>query len=179
MHLDEVDIHEEWLVALRMLTDVCDRIIGLPNIERRQGVVIDSADIPGRLAGHTFPLAEVHDAVVHFVKLRIEGWEPRMKILGRIIVGIDAGVIGGEVLHLVEAVLDGIGLRLVAHMPFAGEIGRVAVLLEEFGNRRRFLLQSVLVTRGNHNRERRPDWNTSGQEGGRGLPCSSPARTSR
>ena len=38
-------------------------------------------------------------------------------------VGVDARVIRGEVLHLVEAVLDRIGLGLVAQVPFAGEVG--------------------------------------------------------
>ena len=69
-------------------------------------------------------------------------------------------------LHLVEAMLGRVGLRLVAHMPLAGKIGRVAVLLEEFGDRRRLLREVVLVTRGDHDGERRTDWNAPGHERG-------------
>jgi hypothetical protein len=39
VHLDEVDIHEERLVTLRMFLDVADRRIGLPDVEFGQVVV--------------------------------------------------------------------------------------------------------------------------------------------
>src|SRR6516162_4439936 len=68
--------------------------------------------------------------------------------------------------HLVEAMLNRIGIGLVTEMPFAREVGRVAVFLEEFGGRRRFLPEAVFVTRRNHDRERRTDRNTSGHERG-------------
>ena len=85
--------------------------------------------------------------------------------LGRcVVVGVDAWVIGTEVLHLVEAVLDRIGVGLVAQVPFSGEVGRVAVLLEEFGNRRRFLLQGVRITGSDHDRESRANRDPPGHE---------------
>jgi len=59
-----------------------------------------------------------------------------MEPLGGVAVGIDAGVVRCEGFHLVEAVLDRVGIRLVAKMPFSREIRRVAVLFEEFGDRR-------------------------------------------
>jgi len=43
-------------------------------------------------------------------------------------------------------VLDWIAFRFVAEMPLAGKVRRVAVLLEEFGNRRGAFLEEVLVT---------------------------------
>src|SRR5262249_45943868 len=55
----------------------------------------------------------------------------------------------------VEAVLDRVGVRLVAEMPLTRKVCREAVLLEEFGNGRRFFAQRVLVAWGNHNRQRR------------------------
>ena len=39
VHLDEVDVHEERLVALRVLLDVGDGGVGLPDVEIRQAVV--------------------------------------------------------------------------------------------------------------------------------------------
>src|SRR5258708_38676286 len=67
--------------------------------------------------------------------------------------------------HLVEAMLNRIGIGLVPQMPLAREIRRVAVFLEEFGDRRRFLPKAVLVARGNYDRERRADRDTPGHEG--------------
>jgi hypothetical protein len=61
------------------------------------------------------------------------------------VVGVDASVVGREMLHLVEAMLGRIGRGLVAEMPLAREVCRVAVLLEEFGDRRRLLAEVVLV----------------------------------
>ena len=53
-------------------------------------------------------------------------------------------------LHLVEAMLDRIGVGFVAQVPFPREVGGVAVGLEELGNRRRFLLQGVRITGRDH-----------------------------
>src|SRR5260370_14970684 len=66
--------------------------------------------------------------------------------------------------HLVEAMLNRIVSGLVPQMPLAREVGRVAVFLEEFGDRRRFLPKAVLVARGNYDREGRADRNTPGHE---------------
>ena len=49
-----------------------------------------------------------------------------MKPPGRIVVGVYAGVVGGEVLHLIEAMLGGIGGRNIAHVPLAGKVCGVA-----------------------------------------------------
>src|SRR4029077_8552807 len=68
--------------------------------------------------------------------------------------------------HLVEAMLNRIGIGLVTQMPLAREVGRVAVFLEEFGDRRRLLPEAVFVSRGNHDRERRTDRDTPGHERG-------------
>src|SRR5215467_5396625 len=73
-------------------------------------------------------------------------------------------IVGGELLHLVEAVCDRIGFGLVAHMPFAGKIRRVAVLSEEFGDRRRLCPEVVLVTWGDDDRQRRADRVAPGQK---------------
>src|SRR5258708_16532707 len=67
--------------------------------------------------------------------------------------------------HLVEAMLNRIGIGLVPQMPLAREVGRVAVFLEEFGDRRRLLPKAVFVSRGNYDRERRADRHTPGHEG--------------
>jgi hypothetical protein len=49
-------------------------------------------------------------------------------------------------------VLDWIELGLITEVPLAREVSLVTVLLEEFGDGRRLLLQAVLVTRRNDNR---------------------------
>src|ERR1700722_182412 len=49
-------------------------------------------------------------------------------------------------------------------MPFAGEVCREAVLLEEFRDRWRFLAQRVLVARGDDDRQGGADRNTPGYE---------------
>ena len=79
---------------------------------------------------------------------------------------VNAGVVGGKMLHLVEAMLGRIGIRDVAEMPLAREVGGVAVLLEEFGDGRRFLAEIVLVAGGDHDGERRADRDAAGDEGG-------------
>src|SRR5580704_14416989 len=50
-------------------------------------------------------------------------------------------------------------------MPFAGEIGRVTILLEELGYRRRGLCQPVGVARSDDYREGRADGIAAGHEG--------------
>jgi hypothetical protein len=73
-----------------------------------------------------------------------------VKPLLGIVIGIDARVVSRELLHLVEAMLDWIGLRLVSHVPLAGEVSRVTVLLEEFSYGGRLLPDGVLIARCNH-----------------------------
>src|SRR5213595_2672411 len=81
-------------------------------------------------------------------------------------VGIDTRIVGSERFHFVEAVLDWIGLWFVAEMPLAREVRRVTVLLEELGDRRSAFPEEVLVTGGDHNRERRTDGDPSSNERG-------------
>ena len=64
-----------------------------------------------------------------------------MKPRRRVAVGVHAGVIGAEDLHLIEPMLDRIGLRTVAQMPLAGEVGSTRPL-EELGNGRGSFLRS-------------------------------------
>src|SRR5208283_4590502 len=141
-------------------------IVALPNVIRRQGVVADLVYHMGRLASHPFPLTQVHDLVVHLFEFRVVRREPGMKPFIGVVVGIYAGIVGGKLFHLVKAMLDRIGIGFVAHMPLTGEVRRVAVFLEKFGDRRRLLVEEVLVTRGNYDRERRADRNTPGHERG-------------
>ena len=84
----------------------------------------------------------------------------------RVVIGIDARIVGGELFHFVEAMFDRVEFGLIAQMPLAREIGRIAVLLEELGDRRRGLRQAVLVARHNHHRQRRADRDASGHERG-------------
>src|SRR4029077_18363847 len=51
-------------------------------------------------------------------------------------------------------------------MPLTREVGLVAILLEELGNRRRFLPKAVLVTWGHHNGQCRADRDAAGDERG-------------
>ena len=60
VHLEEIHVHEERLVADSMPLDIIDRIVGLALIESGEAVVGDLADALGRLAGHTLPLVQVH-----------------------------------------------------------------------------------------------------------------------
>ena len=45
-----------------------------------------------------------------------------MEPLGGVGIGVDARIVRGESLHLIEAVLDRIGCGLVTEMPFAGKV---------------------------------------------------------
>src|SRR5204863_4553677 len=93
----------------------------------------------------------------------------RMKPLAGVRVGIDAGIVSGEFLHLVEAMLDGVGHRLIAEMPFAREVSAIAILLKELGNGRSLGAKIVFVAGGDDDRERGADRDAPGHE--RGAPC--------
>src|SRR5947208_1978463 len=139
------------LVIFGVFLDVVDCVVRLAHIEGGQIVPSDLPNLLGWLAGDAFPLEHIHDAEVLLGEFRIVRGEPRMEPRTGIGVGIDAGIIGRERLHLVEAVHDWIRFRFVAEMPFAREVRRVAVLLEELGNRRSAFPEKVLVTGGDHN----------------------------
>src|ERR1700756_3020495 len=81
-------------------------------------------------------------------------------------IGIDTGVIGGELFHLIEAVLNRVGLGLVAKVPLTRKVRRIAVFLEELGNGRSFFSEKVLVSWSHHDRQRRADGNSSRDERG-------------
>jgi hypothetical protein len=66
--------------------------------------------------------------------------------------------------------LDRIGFRLVAQMPFSGKVRRVAVLFEVFGNRRSLFAEKILVARRNHDGKRRAN---------RDSPCDERSTTRR
>ena len=157
VHLEEIDVHEERLVGAGVRLNVLDGVGGLIFVEGGETVVGDRAEVLGRLARDAFPFGQIHVLAVIFGELRIVGRKPGMEPLVGVVVSVDAGVIGGEILHLVEAVLGRIGRGNVAHVPLAGKIGRIAVLLEELGNRRRFLAQVVRVARRDDDRQRRAD----------------------
>jgi hypothetical protein len=117
MHSHEVDVHEERLAVLRVLLDVGDRRLGLPHVEFREGLVVDPLNLLRRLAGHAFPFVQVRDLLVLLIEFRVVRREPGMRQGPRVVIEIDARVVGAEVLHLVEAVRDRVKLGLVAEMP--------------------------------------------------------------
>ena len=162
VQLHEIDAHEEWIGALCVLLDEGNGGIGLPHIELCQVVIGDSCDPGGGLSGGAFPLVQVHDLLVLLPVLRVVLGEPGVKVRRGVIVGIDARIVGGELSHLVVAMLDGIELGLVAEVPLAREVGPVSVLLEELGDGRRLLPQPVLVSGGDDDRQRRADRNAPG-----------------
>jgi hypothetical protein len=84
--------------------------------------------------------------------------------VGRVVIGVDARVIGGELLHLIEAMFDRVEFGLIAEMPLAREISAVTVFLEKLGDRWGGFRQTILVARHNDNRERRADRNAPAQE---------------
>ena len=154
------------LRVLGVLLDVIDRRIGLPHIELMQIIVVDAGDLGRGFAGGAFPLVQIDDLLVFVPIGGVEFREPGMGELIRVVIGIDARIIGGEFLHFIEAMFDRIELGLIAQMPLAREIGAVAVLLEELGDRRRGLRQAVLVARHHHHREGRTDRDAPGHERG-------------
>ena len=122
VHLEEIHVHEERLGVVRVLLDVVDGVGGLILVEGGKSLEGDLAEVLGRLAGHALPLGQVHVFAEKLGELRVERREPGMEPLARVVVRIGPGIIGGEVLHLVEAMFDRIGFGLVAEMPFAGEV---------------------------------------------------------
>ncbi len=79
-------------------------------------------------------------------------------------IGVDAGVIGQHVVHLVEAVRRGEVLGLVAYMPFAKLHRRVIRLLQILGDGRRLLGEAVRVAWCEDGGKRGADRNAAGDE---------------
>src|SRR5271169_7140166 len=106
-----------------MRLDVFDGGIGLSDIEFMKILVVNTRNLRRGFASNAFPLEQVADLLVFIPIGLVKCREPGMGVPTRVVIGIDAWIVGGEFLHLVEAVFDGIELRLVAQMPFAGVIG--------------------------------------------------------
>jgi hypothetical protein len=120
--------------------------------------------VPTILAGLpvSLPLALVH--VLSHILLYSVATGTRVEPLVSVIISVDTGVVGGELPHLIEAVLDGGRRPRVAPICHLPEKYGVAVLLK---NRR-----SSASTRGSSHRPALPrstapsGSQTSGQEGG-------------
>ena len=166
MHLHEIHIHEERLGVLGVLLDVSDSRIGLPNIELMQIVVVDAGDLGRGSASSAFPLVQIDDLLIFVPIGGVEFREPGMGEVIRVVIRIDARIVGGKLLHFIEAMFNRVELGLITQMPLAREIRAIAVLLEELGDRRRGLRQAVLVARHNHHREGRTDGDAPGHERG-------------
>ena len=115
-------------------------------------IFVSVVALHGRLTRRAFPFILIHDLLIHGPILVVILREPGMCVLRRVFVGIDPGVVGGELFHLVETVLDGIELGHVAKMPFAGEVSLIAVLPEELGDGRRLRPKAVRVAGNDHDR---------------------------
>ena len=164
VHLHEVHVHEEGFVVFRVLLDVFDRRGSLAVVELREVRVVDQFKLFGWLAGDAFPRVAIDDRVEHLFELRVVRREPGMEPLRCVGVGVNAGVVGGEFLHLVEAVLDRIGNGLVAEMPLAGEGGAVAVLFEELGDGRRLGAEIIFIAGSDDDREGGADRDAPGDK---------------
>jgi hypothetical protein len=141
VHLHEVDIHEERLVVLGVFLDVVEREVSLPNIEGRQIVPVDIVALPRGFPGFSLPFVHVHDVKIFLLVFGVVGREPWVKPNRGVAVSVHSRIIRGERLHLIEAVLDWVSLGFVTEVPFAREVGRVAVLLEELRDGGRFLVK--------------------------------------
>ena len=142
-------------------------------------IFVSVVALHGRLARLAFPFVLVHDLLIHGPILLVILREPGVCVWRRVFVGIDPGVVGGVVLHLVEAVLGGIKLGHVAKMPFAGEVGLIAVLPVELGDGRRLRPKAVRVAGNDHDRQCCADRDAPGHERGaarRATGLAVPAR---
>src|SRR5277367_5424531 len=83
---------------------------------------------------------------------------------GRVIVRIDACIVGEHVIHLVEAVRCRHVLWLVTEMPLSELYGGVASLLQGFGDRRSFGREAVGVARREDRRQRGANRDTTRDE---------------
>ena len=94
--------------------NIFDRRVSLSDIEFMQVVVVDARNLGRGFAGDAFPFVEVDDLLILLPVLRVIFREPRMRDAVRVVVGVDTRIVGGELLHFIEAVLDRIELRLIA-----------------------------------------------------------------
>src|SRR5215472_346259 len=181
MYLQKRDVHKERFLVVSVLIDVGDRAVALLVIDSRQVSVTEMLNYPlWRLAGLAFPLAVVHHRIVHRHEFGIVARKVGMK--RQISVGVYTRVVREEVLHLVEPVVDGEILRLVAQVPLTGIVGAITVLLKEFGDSWHFLANVVWVAWSDHRRKGRTYRDTAGDERGatrRATRLSVPIRETR
>ena len=64
VHFDQVDIHEKGFVAIGMLLDIVDRLIGLSYIQGSHVVIVNRGGHFRRFARYAFPFAQVHDVII-------------------------------------------------------------------------------------------------------------------
>ena len=139
MHLHEVDVDEERLVGrLRCLVEEVDRGLLDVAVEEwnaddallavdhgRVDVLAVDLELLDRLLPGLAGQRALGDLLEHGPQFRVHVGEP-----GRIGIGVGVEVIEADILHLVVAL--GVGQRVVglAQVPFAGEVGLVAALLQ-------------------------------------------------
>ncbi len=87
-----------------------------------QVIVVDARDLGRGLAGDTFPFVQVDDLLIFRPVCGVIFREPGMREAIRVVIGIDARIVGGEFLHLVEAVLDRVELGLISQVPLARKV---------------------------------------------------------
>ncbi len=107
VHAHEVHAHEERLAVLGVLLDVGDRRIRLADVEIGQVLQRDhgaAVALDRRLARRAFPFIPVHRLLVHVPVFLVVFREEWVRIGRRVFIAIDTRVVGGELLHLVEAV---------------------------------------------------------------------------
>ena len=78
-----------------------------------QVVVVDARNLGRRFAGDAFPFVQVDDLLIFLPVSWVVFRKPGMREAIRVVIGVDARIVGGELLHLVEAMLDRIELGLI------------------------------------------------------------------
>src|SRR5271156_5061937 len=129
-----------------------------------QIVVIDTRNLGRGFAGDAFPFVKVDDLLIFLPISSVIFRKPGMREVRRVVIGVDARIVSGELLHLVEAMLDRVELGLIPQMPLAREISRIAALREELGDCRGVLGEAILITRHDYDRKRGTNWDASGHE---------------
>src|SRR5271170_1012411 len=115
-----------------------------------QVVVVDARNLRRGFAGDAFPFIQVDDLLIFVPVSGVVLWKPGMREAIRVVIGVDARIVGGELLHFVEAMLDRIELGLIPEMPLTREVSRITAFLEELGDCRSTLRQTVRVAWDNH-----------------------------
>ncbi len=165
VHLGEGDVHEHRLGVVRVRPDIGGRIGGLLLVDGREvgiGEMLD--DAPRRLPRFALPHAVVHLAPIGRHELRIVARKVGVQV--GVSISVNPGVVGEEILHGVETVIDRHGVDGVAQVPFSREIGLVIVLLEEFRDGRCLRPDPVGIAGRDDHREGGAHGQASGHERG-------------